>query len=177
MIKKSPPFIKKMDEKIIDLGSQEIGKDESNNMIEYTSKVSKNTISSAKNHTVGGGNDNIVGQEKMETIYDSDCLICFENINTGDDVRNIPCLHMFHRECLDQWLVERMGSCPNCRLDLRINPIQNPTSNNSEETPALPSETSAPLTVAPNQSATIQVLSGTENSFNSPPFPPVNRTN
>ncbi|OMJ08553.1 E3 ubiquitin-protein ligase ZSWIM2 [Smittium culicis] len=61
----------------------------------------------------------------------SECLICFETINVGDFIRLIPCLHRFHKECLDNWLTSRSGSCPNCRYDLR--PLREASVENSPE--------------------------------------------
>ncbi|OMJ30207.1 Receptor homology region, transmembrane domain- and RING domain-containing protein 2 [Smittium culicis] len=49
---------------------------------------------------------------------DFECLICFEEICSNQDVRNIPCSHLFHATCLDQWLTTRSVFCPACRFDL-----------------------------------------------------------
>ncbi|PVZ96818.1 hypothetical protein BB558_007247 [Smittium angustum] len=48
-----------------------------------------------------------------------ECLICFEEFKDEDLIRVIPCHHLFHRECIDTWLLEQSGFCPTCRLDLR----------------------------------------------------------
>ncbi|OMJ15794.1 Receptor homology region, transmembrane domain- and RING domain-containing protein 2 [Smittium culicis] len=63
-------------------------------------------------------NSNLIESNQNNSEY-SECLICFETINVGDNIRLIPCLHRFHKECLDNWLTSRSGSCPNCRYDLR----------------------------------------------------------
>ncbi|PWA03418.1 hypothetical protein BB558_000412 [Smittium angustum] len=47
-----------------------------------------------------------------------ECLICIEELKDDDLVRIIPCYHLFHRNCIDNWLLEKSGSCPKCRLDL-----------------------------------------------------------
>ncbi|OLY79039.1 E3 ubiquitin-protein ligase SDIR1 [Smittium mucronatum] len=46
-----------------------------------------------------------------------DCTICFDSIQAGDDVRDIPCQHIFHSGCLDTWLTTRTGFCPTCRYN------------------------------------------------------------
>ncbi|OLY83748.1 putative E3 ubiquitin-protein ligase RHA2B [Smittium mucronatum] len=46
-----------------------------------------------------------------------DCTICFDSIQAGDDVRDIPCQHVFHSGCLDTWLTTRTGFCPTCRYN------------------------------------------------------------
>lgn len=53
------------------------------------------------------------------------CAICFENYNVFDEARTfIPCKHVFHRSCLDKWLLEDLyralhgPQCPLCRTIL-----------------------------------------------------------
>lgn len=31
----------------------------------------------------------------------------------GDQLRFLPCLHTYHRECIDDWLM-RSATCPSC---------------------------------------------------------------
>ncbi|RPD54743.1 hypothetical protein L227DRAFT_511251 [Lentinus tigrinus ALCF2SS1-6] len=47
------------------------------------------------------------------------CPICIVDFEEGDDLRVLPCEghHRFHRECVDQWLLELSSSCPICRQD------------------------------------------------------------
>ena len=51
----------------------------------------------------------------------SDCTICQESINKGDQFRRLPCgvtvNHCFHKDCIDPWL-SRNNTCPNCRSNL-----------------------------------------------------------
>ncbi|VEL29135.1 unnamed protein product [Protopolystoma xenopodis] len=35
------------------------------------------------------------------------------DLSSGDEVRYLPCLHTFHRTCIDDWLM-RCFSCPSC---------------------------------------------------------------
>lgn len=42
------------------------------------------------------------------------CSICVSELRIGDEVFVLGCRHLFHRDCLAQWLSHR-GSCPNCR--------------------------------------------------------------
>jgi hypothetical protein len=32
----------------------------------------------------------------------------------GDEVRMLPCIHAYHRACIDQWLVKK-AACPVCQ--------------------------------------------------------------
>lgn len=44
----------------------------------------------------------------------SSCVICMETFVEGDEIRRLPCLHIFHKDCIDRWL-GRVGSCPVCK--------------------------------------------------------------
>ncbi|XP_057953134.1 E3 ubiquitin-protein ligase SDIR1-like [Malania oleifera] len=43
------------------------------------------------------------------------CSICLEQVNRGELVRSLPCLHQFHSNCIDPWL-RQQGTCPVCKL-------------------------------------------------------------
>lgn len=47
------------------------------------------------------------------------CVICLETFHKGETVRLLPCLHRFHLECVDPWLMQYQSICPVCRGDLR----------------------------------------------------------
>ncbi|KAH7554522.1 hypothetical protein JRO89_XS12G0230700 [Xanthoceras sorbifolium] len=46
------------------------------------------------------------------------CSICLERVGVGQTASQTPCSHMFHRECILQWL-QRDTSCPLCRAQIR----------------------------------------------------------
>jgi E3 ubiquitin-protein ligase SIS3 len=50
---------------------------------------------------------------KEHEIYDTQCAICLTTLNPGEYTRNIPCQHLFHSTCLDQWLLMK-HTCPVC---------------------------------------------------------------
>ncbi|XAR60635.1 hypothetical protein NMG60_11034089 [Bertholletia excelsa] len=45
------------------------------------------------------------------------CTICLEQVNRGELVRSLPCLHQFHANCIDPWL-RQQGTCPVCKLSV-----------------------------------------------------------
>eukprot|EP00898_Chlorokybus_atmophyticus_P006491 jgi/Chlat1/6843/Chrsp51S06529 len=61
----------------------------------------------------------------------SSCSICQEDFVSGQRGKKLPCDHMFHVQCLDQWLRVR-ATCPTCRYEL--NPSTDSNSNSSRRT-------------------------------------------
>lgn len=48
------------------------------------------------------------------------CQVCLEPFSAGEELRTMPCLHGFHRHCIDHWLrINR--SCPICKHELGSN--------------------------------------------------------
>uniref|UniRef100_A0A1B0GPE1 RING-type E3 ubiquitin transferase n=3 Tax=Phlebotomus papatasi TaxID=29031 RepID=A0A1B0GPE1_PHLPP len=45
------------------------------------------------------------------------CTICLSQFENDNDVRRLPCMHLFHMDCVDQWLVTNKH-CPICRVDI-----------------------------------------------------------
>ncbi|XP_017159628.1 E3 ubiquitin-protein ligase Arkadia isoform X2 [Poecilia reticulata] len=45
------------------------------------------------------------------------CTICLSILEEGEDVRRLPCMHLFHQLCVDQWLLTNK-KCPICRVDI-----------------------------------------------------------
>lgn len=44
------------------------------------------------------------------------CTICFENLKDQEVVKELPCSHLFHPECVKTWLL-RNKKCPVCKAD------------------------------------------------------------
>jgi len=42
-----------------------------------------------------------------------ECVICMIEFNIGDAVRYLPCMHTYHMDCIDDWLM-RSFTCPSC---------------------------------------------------------------
>ncbi|KAH8819372.1 hypothetical protein F5884DRAFT_848699 [Xylogone sp. PMI_703] len=74
---------------------------------------------------------NLDGQEKHRSTTEEhrvhngavQCSICTEDLHDGEKVRILPCAHMYHRRCIDTWLLGFARSCPLCRVMLRDSAI------------------------------------------------------
>ncbi|XP_018409648.1 PREDICTED: E3 ubiquitin-protein ligase RNF149 [Nanorana parkeri] len=73
-------------------------------------KETKKAISQLQLHKVKRG-------EKGVDIEAENCAVCIENYKPKDVVRILPCKHIFHRMCIDPWLLEHR-TCPMCKLDV-----------------------------------------------------------
>jgi len=45
------------------------------------------------------------------------CLICQEKYELNESLRNLPCFHSFHENCIDQWL-RKKKTCPVCLKEI-----------------------------------------------------------
>ena len=54
---------------------------------------------------------------KNEENEKEKCTICLSDFEEQEDVRRLPCMHLFHIECVDQWLPMNKR-CPICRVDI-----------------------------------------------------------
>ncbi|KAI3802946.1 hypothetical protein L1987_31093 [Smallanthus sonchifolius] len=87
-------------------------------------KLKKN----GNNETTKDNNDSVVddggilaaGTEKERDIsgVDAVCCICLAKYADNDLLRELPCMHFFHIECVDKWL-KINASCPLCKFEIR----------------------------------------------------------
>ncbi len=43
------------------------------------------------------------------------CPVCREEYHDNDNVRTLGCGHVFHTDCVDNWLTNHSHKCPCCR--------------------------------------------------------------
>lgn len=58
-----------------------------------------------------------VTPEQLRTYADTICIICREEMNADNQVKKLPCDHIFHKNCLRSWF-QRQQTCPTCRTSI-----------------------------------------------------------
>mmetsp|Transcript_29364 Transcript_29364/g.47405 ORF Transcript_29364/g.47405 Transcript_29364/m.47405 type:complete len:909 (+) Transcript_29364:124-2850(+) len=52
------------------------------------------------------------------------CSVCLGEYTDGEDVRMLPCCHLYHKSCIDTWLAHHV-TCPLCKRDLtQFRPVE-----------------------------------------------------
>lgn len=46
------------------------------------------------------------------------CMVCLLDFAPSDCVAALPCKHLYHRDCVAKWLLERRGACPLCGVEV-----------------------------------------------------------
>ncbi|CAL8071394.1 unnamed protein product [Calicophoron daubneyi] len=86
-------------------------------------------------------------EDKREKM--SECIICMCDYEVGEELRTLPCLHTYHRVCIDDWLMRSL-TCPSCLEELRpaSPPIVRSTGNDNEGNTQPPSNPPEPQRVS-----------------------------
>ena len=56
---------------------------------------------------------------KSNYLKESNCGICRDDFKDGENVKVLKCQHLFHRECLGQWLINNK-KCPICDKVIKL---------------------------------------------------------
>ncbi|ESR38628.1 hypothetical protein CICLE_v10027145mg [Citrus x clementina] len=61
----------------------------------------------------------LLGGSRLANEFEGEsCCVCLSRLKQGDDMRVLPCLHRFHRACVDRWFNEWTKTCPLCRFSM-----------------------------------------------------------
>jgi len=58
-----------------------------------------------------------IGESDDDFTLRTQCQVCLGDYEGGEEVRALPCMHVFHAACVESWLHVRI-QCPNCCADI-----------------------------------------------------------
>ncbi|PNY05120.1 E3 ubiquitin-protein ligase at4g11680-like protein [Trifolium pratense] len=93
---------------------------------------SKNEDESSPTTIEGGIVAEGTEKERMISGEDAVCCICILNYENEDELRELPCSHLFHKECVDKWL-KINALCPLCKSDVGGDPTRVVSEENSTQ--------------------------------------------
>ncbi|EPS57981.1 hypothetical protein M569_16836, partial [Genlisea aurea] len=70
------------------------------------------------NGVVGGASKNQVSHRNPNLNDWGECCICLAKYRVKEEIRQLPCLHVFHLNCVDQWL-RIISCCPLCKQGIQ----------------------------------------------------------
>uniref|UniRef100_A0A5B7A3S4 RING-type domain-containing protein n=1 Tax=Davidia involucrata TaxID=16924 RepID=A0A5B7A3S4_DAVIN len=89
-----------------------------NSLPTFKFKIKKNRNGNDRENNTSAGESGVVaaGTEKERVISGEDaaCCICLAKYANNDELRELPCSHFFHKECVDKWL-KINALCPLCK--------------------------------------------------------------
>ncbi|KAK6264023.1 zinc finger protein [Theobroma cacao] len=85
----------------------------------YKFKSRKSGNVNNQDNSAGDGGILAAGTAKERAISGEDavCCICLAKYADNDELRELPCIHVFHVECVDKWL-KINASCPLCKSEV-----------------------------------------------------------
>ncbi|KAK7351414.1 hypothetical protein VNO77_10856 [Canavalia gladiata] len=96
----------------------------------YKFKMKKNKSRDESDSAGGEGGVVAAGTEKERMISGEDavCCICLAKYENNDELRELRCSHLFHKDCVDKWL-KINALCPLCKSEV----VENATGSVSGE--------------------------------------------
>ena len=70
--------------------------------------------------------------EKYSALKEEKCPICLQKYKGADMIKEFPCKHIFHKECIFKWL-NKSNVCPLCKYDISDNVNKVVLKNEEEE--------------------------------------------
>ena len=58
-----------------------------------------------------------ITEKKESEGQENNCIICISDFEIGDKVTSLPCLRVFHTECIKSWLQSK-NHCPICKYNI-----------------------------------------------------------
>ncbi|XP_067312556.1 RING finger protein 148 [Pseudorasbora parva] len=91
-------------------------------------KVTGNAIAKLEVRTLRTG-DPEVGSE------DVSCVVCTDSFTHGEKVTVLPCRHLYHKKCIEPWLLEH-PTCPMCKYNILKSKIDEESDEQPSSSPS-----------------------------------------
>jgi len=92
--------------------------DDDNGDDQHTQSTAKTTTATTTMDEDENGNGDEETKESDDDKKNRECAICKEKFHKGELVKELPCTHRYHKDCITPWL-HRRNTCPTCRHRLR----------------------------------------------------------
>lgn len=102
-----------------------------------------------------------IEQEQVEMKLQ--CSVCWEDFQLSEQVRKLPCSHVFHSDCICPWLANH-GTCPICRKSL----VSEGSATSEQQRTSLSAAAQAVANTIRNVTAAIRPRGSTDSSNNAP---------
>jgi hypothetical protein len=94
------------------------------NIFVYTNE-NNNSNNNKSNMNKSNINSLDIKKYKRCNINTVDCSICYEKVKPSEYIRELNCNHIFHKKCIDKWLLLSMKNkeninCPICRTTINL---------------------------------------------------------
>ena len=72
--------------------------------------------------------------KKYSTIKEDKCAICLQKYKGVDIIKEFPCKHIFHKNCILKW-IKSSNKCPLCKYDITndVNKVELKNYNDDED--------------------------------------------
>ena len=61
-------------------------------------------------------------RENKKHENNNNCVICLNDFDIGDIISALPCCHVFHTECIENWMKNEL-TCPVCKFEITLSSI------------------------------------------------------
>ncbi|BAF18443.1 E3 ubiquitin-protein ligase RING1-like [Oryza sativa Japonica Group] len=92
--------------------------------------------------------DVAVSADMMAADGGAQCAVCMDDFHLGAAAKQLPCKHVFHKDCILPWL-DLHSSCPVCRFELPTDDPHHAHPTLGSHRPAAPASASASPSPAP----------------------------
>ena len=127
-----------------DRNERRINFDNNNNIIPFISVPFRDNLRSRPRIIIGGRrihrdnrNHNHISSNEVDRIMEllpcsvltekkdgenKECIVCLSEFEVGESITTLPCVHIFHNECIKSWLKSN-NHCPICKFEITLNSI------------------------------------------------------